>query len=406
MARVLWYGDAGSHTGFARVTHAIVPRLIAKGHEVHILALNYPGDWIPEIDGLRLYKANAYDGKDTFGLRRTADLVDRLEPTATILLHDPAAIQQVLFRNPWDHEQKLLNAAPILAYMPVDGYNYPVEMIDVLRQVLNIVVMSRHGQATFPGSKLVYHGVDETDFWPVSPARPIAGLTTKAECKEYLGYPPDAFLVLRVDKNSGRKDIAATIHAVGPLLERHRDMILHLHSSTDPLMPGVIIPVVLGRYDIADGQAVVPDDLDTAMVGWPQYRMNILYNAADVFVSTSRGEGFGLGLAEALSCAVPVVAQNVSAIPEVVGPGGILIEPERALTVPAGHDLWLPNIAAFTEAIEGLYQDRARAQHLGHLGWVHVTESFSWDFAADRFHDFIEGISRWRASQEATNGPS
>ncbi len=402
MARVLWYGDAGSHTGFARVTHSLVPRLIAKGHEVYILALNYPGDWMPEIDGLRMYKADARAISDMFGLQRTAEMAERIRPDVTVLLHDPTAILQLLAQNPWDPQQKLLNAAPIVAYIPVDGENYPAATVEALTQSINLVAMSEHGQSQFPGAKLVYHGIDEGHFWPVSPSRPIGLLKSKAECKAALGYPEDAFLVLRVDTNSGRKDLAATILAMGPLLEQHRDMILHLHSRTDPRMPGVNMPVLAQRFDLADGQLVIPE---LEKIAWPQERLNILYNAADVLVSTSRGEGFGLGLAEALSCAVPVVAQNVSAIPEVVGDGGILIEPERRITVPAGHDLWLPNIEAFTEAVESLYQDRDRARSLGLLGWIHVTKSFSWDFAADRFHDFIERLARWRASQEAPDGP-
>ena len=44
MSKVLWLGDAGCHTGFARVTHAIGERLVRDfGHEVHVLAINYDG---------------------------------------------------------------------------------------------------------------------------------------------------------------------------------------------------------------------------------------------------------------------------------------------------------------------------------------------------------------------------
>ncbi len=409
MARVLWYGDAGSHTGFARVAHAIVPRLIAKGHEVHILALNYAGDWMPEIDGLKLYKADGLAPSDMFGLRRTAEMVKHVGPQVTVILHDPTAIAQLLFGNPYDPGRELLNAAPIITYVPVDGYNYPTDLIETVTQTTNVVTMSEHGRSVFPSSKLVYHGIDEDRFWPVSPDRPIdfggPRLSSKAECRAFLGYDPDAFLVLRVDTNSGRKDLAATILSMGPLLERHRDMVLHLHSRTDPRMPGVNMPVLAKRFDLAPGQLVIPPEIDQSTIGWSDQKMNILFNAASAFVSTSRGEGCGLGLMEALGCAVPVVAQNVSAIPEMVGPGGILLEPQRPITVPAGQDLWLPNIEAFTEAVESLYQDRDRAQQLGVLGHDHVTKSFSWDFAADRFHDFIERLARWRASQEATDEP-
>lgn len=51
----------------------------------------------------------------------------------------------------------------------------------------------------------------------------------------------------------------------------------------------------------------------------------------DVFVHPSRWEGFGLVFLEAMAAKLPVVATNVSAIPEivVVGETGLLVEPDR-----------------------------------------------------------------------------
>ncbi len=43
------------------------------------------------------------------------------------------------------------------------------------------------------------------------------------------------------------------------------------------------------------------------------------YHAADLFVYPSRYEGFGLPVAEAMACGVPVVTSNVSSLPELVG---------------------------------------------------------------------------------------
>ncbi len=61
-----------------------------------------------------------------------------------------------------------------------------------------------------------------------------------------------------------------------------------------------------------------------------------LYRAASVFVYPSRYEGFGLPALEALACGVPVVGSNASAIPEVVGDAGILVDPDDAMRMAGG----------------------------------------------------------------------
>lgn len=54
--------------------------------------------------------------------------------------------------------------------------------------------------------------------------------------------------------------------------------------------------------------------------------LNCLYCGADLTLFPSLYEGFGLPVLESLSCGVPVVAGNNSALPEVLGDAGLLVD--------------------------------------------------------------------------------
>ena len=411
MAKVLWFGDAGCNTGFARVTHAIGERLVRDyGHDIHVMAVNHRGDDFPsQLDPslrtpLRLYRPNLHKPDDLYGYTRVLELMYAVEPEVTVIYNDAAVLLQMLYDNPYDPTRILLQARPIIAYVPCDGTNLPGQW-HKLPRVTNFVAMSKHGQLHFPGSKLVYHGVDTDHYWPVS-EKPIITSTgircrTKKECKDAFGIDKDGFLVLRIDKNSGRKDFAATIKALVPVMARHRDVQAFFHTNDKAGASGVDLNAMFSRYpEIPRDRWILPEPVGPYK-GWAQADMNALVNAADLVVSTSRGEGFGLNLAEAAACGVPVIAQNVAAIPEVLGPGGLLIEPQRLITVPSGEDMWLADIDAFTAAIEHLYESAGARRSLGEAGVAHVRKSFSWDVAASRFDHFISGLAADVMAREA-----
>lgn len=91
--------------------------------------------------------------------------------------------------------------------------------------------------------------------------------------------------------------------------------------------------------------------------------MPILLSGADALVFPSLHEGFGLPLIEAMACGCPVISSNCSAMPEVVGDAGLLVDP-RDETQIAG-------------AIERLLADTMLRERLRRLGLQRAT-TFSW----------------------------
>ena len=71
----------------------------------------------------------------------------------------------------------------------------------------------------------------------------------------------------------------------------------------------------------------------------PDEQLPLWYNVATVVAYPSLYEGFGLPALEAMSCGTPVLASNTSALPEVVGDGGLLLD-------PAGGAAWLDALRA------------------------------------------------------------
>ncbi|MBE7548659.1 MAG: glycosyltransferase family 4 protein [Planctomycetia bacterium] len=103
-----------------------------------------------------------------------------------------------------------------------------------------------------------------------------------------------------------------------------------------------------------------------------------IYNLAEIFVYPSKYEGFGLPLLEAMSCGVPVIASNVSSIPEVVGDAGILVRPDDP--------------KEFAHKIYELLTDKETRAKMSSKGFER-TKSFSWEKVAQKTLTVYENIN-------------
>jgi glycosyltransferase involved in cell wall biosynthesis len=95
------------------------------------------------------------------------------------------------------------------------------------------------------------------------------------------------------------------------------------------------------------------------------------YNEARLFVTSSVHEGFGLPLAEAMSCGAPVIGTDIGAYREIV-------EHDRSGWLVPPRD---PK--ALADAIRMMWNDAAMRQRLAEGGRQRVLDKFNWRKAAE-----------------------
>ncbi|MBU3214908.1 glycosyltransferase family 4 protein [Clostridium estertheticum] len=142
----------------------------------------------------------------------------------------------------------------------------------------------------------------------------------KLHCKNFLekAYNLNNPFILYVGGFSERKNVASAITAFSKV---YKDL-----SENYNL-------VIVGDYrDSGQKLMKLTNELNmlshVIFAGFvPEEHLPLFYNSCDAIIYPSFYEGFGLPPLEAMNCGTPVIASNLTSIPEVVGDTGILINP-------------------------------------------------------------------------------
>ena len=348
-----WHSNAPwAATGYGNQTKIFVPRLKRLGHDVAVIAFyGLEGGRIMWDDNIPIYpKGSHVYGQDILGAHS-----GHFGTNVTISLLDA-----------WVFQPDMFQQALWIPWFPVDMDPIPPPVVRTIKRAFDRIVFSKYAQEKTQEAGLtahyVPHGIESTIFRP----------RDQAAARDYLMLPKDKFVVGMVAANKGtpsRKAFTYQLQAFAEFKKKHDDVCLYLHTNKGEHgeNQGINIPEYLDYLGLTHGMLGV-HKLDNTDVVFPhQYLMQFgmlddnymvnAYNAMDVHMLVSMGEGFGIPIVEAQSCGTPVIVGDWTAMSELCFSGWKIPKSEaHGWWTPLAAEQFVPHVEPITEALESAYR--------------------------------------------------
>ncbi|HMD08397.1 MAG TPA: glycosyltransferase family 4 protein [Candidatus Acidoferrum sp.] len=143
----------------------------------------------------------------------------------------------------------------------------------------------------------------------------VARLARRAEARERRGFRGEDFVLLLIGNDWRNKGLLTTLEAIAALPTLPMRLLVIGNDNTDSFRDYAI---KLGVADRCRWEVSSPDVLE-------------FYAAADVYVSPSREDSFGLPVAEAMACGLPVVTSICAGVADCIheGTNGFVLRDPR-----------------------------------------------------------------------------
>ena len=383
--RLLYVGDAGVASGFAHAAHRGYLAEVHKHYDVTCLGINYLGD--PHDYPYKIYPCFDHTGGDPFGTYRLPKLVKRLRPDVLLIQQDPWNLP-AYFKQ---FEDQKVQPPPTIGAIAVDGLNCRGRAIRHLKKAVFWTKFGEHEavKAGFEG---------ETDVIPLGVDTDVYKPMDKVEARRLLGVPSnldDAFIVGNVNRNQPRKRLDLTIAYFAEWVNTYgiKDAYLYLHVAPTGDR-GYDVEQLMAYYGVQHRLILSEPDIGH---GVPERALVATYNAFDVQVTTTQGEGFGLTTLEGMACGVPQIVPRWAALGE-WATAALQVECLREHTVTPDNINAIggtPSSLAFIEGLHAVYSSpelRDKMQ-LASIGLARGNQ-FDWSLIAESWlttiGEFIE----------------
>lgn len=353
------------NTGYGIQTGYWAPRLKSLGHDVEVFAFyGLRGNKI-EYDGVTYYpKANQKHGADIIEAR-----VKRLRPDVLITIYDPWVFPSDL--------GKRIRPTLWIPWMPVDHDPVPGLVLSKIESAYKPVSYSKWGRRMLRDA-----GVANAGYIPLGVDTSIFNrdIISKKKARDFMDLPQDGFIVGHVGVNKeypSRKCFDLNMQAFRILLEEEPNAHLYIHSYVGTEKGGLNLVNMAKAYGI-EKHVHFPDQY-RYVDGFTPKEMACMYRSLDVYLGTTRSEGFGLPIVEAQACGVPAITTEFSSMPELTASGWLVEPVMKIMTMLYSHQS-LPSV-------EGTAKRLIESSKLSKSAYEQVSQSasrFAEDFDCDK----------------------
>jgi len=385
-------------TGYSKVSYNLLKQISTLSPKVktfHFGFQRHPGRTslrkVPE--GVVPYDAAANEDpkEEGFGFNKINEYMDMVNPDVVMIYNDPLIVMR--FIESMKHERgKSTYKLWIYLDQVYEGIAQP--LIDSMRDHADRIYCFSDlwkkkclEYAPFPDVRVLEHAVDPTVF-SCMPAASVATIRTN------LSVPSDGILFLNANRNSQRKRLDLTIGGFARLIARNPTKPYYLLVLTNAS------PQSGAFYDV---QRVFMEELKLQKLDFQSHArklllidssppnlmsdeaINQIYNASDIGINTSDGEGFGLCQLEHMYTGAPQVVTDVGTYSTFLNSNVAEFIPKSGRAYFSGtmpHGLWAPTFSmesvadAMEKSIETLEDKRKAVSKYTFKSWSTVCDTW------------------------------